>query len=197
MTAEDVKRLKGPKVMVACFCDDILACAALDETVGLTERMRKIKYDRWKSEGGCRLKRIEPTELNRHPVFLEGGPGMDLGSFAPRDGCERETGIVVMSFGYGAERFHIGTLKPRNYWRGILSSKGDIAGFRRLVIVSNDPRFMSDESYRRLLNRKIAEALYGAAVDADYAKALFARDAEISLRPPSDASASVSAVQTV
>jgi hypothetical protein len=197
MTSAEVLRLKECKAMVACFRDDELACAALEETVGLAERIRKIKYGRWLNEGGCRLKRIEPAELNRHPVFLEGELGMDLGSFAPRDGCERETGIVVMSFGYGSERFLIDDLKPRNYLRGIILSERSVAGFRRLIVVSNDSRFMSAGSYRKLLMRKTSEALYGAAVDDNYAKIVFVCNASVNARPPSDAFAPVPAVQTV
>jgi hypothetical protein len=197
MTSEDVLRLKERKGMVACFRDDELASAALEETVDLVERIRKIKYGRWLNEGGCLLRRVEPPELNRHPVFLKGGWGMDLGSFAPRDQCDRGSGIIVMSFGYGSERFLIDTLKPRNYWRGILLSEGNVAGFRRLVVISNDSRFMGDGGYRKLLMRKMAEALYGAAVDADYAASLFAIGAVVNVRPASDAPAPTAAVQTI
>jgi hypothetical protein len=195
MTPEDVLRLKQRKAMIACFGDDELACAALEETVVLAERIRKIKYGRWLNEGGCRLRRVEPPELNRHPVFLMGWWGMDFSSFVARDQCDRGSGIIVMSYGYGSEKFLIDTLKPRNYWRGVLLSESNVAGFRRLVVISNNSRFTGDGDYRKLFLRKTSEALYGAAVDADYAATLFATGAVVNARSQSDSSAKAAPVQ--
>jgi len=178
--------MKNMKTLVACFRHDELACAALAKASQLVEEARGVRYGAWKREVGCRVRRIDQPEMNEHTVYLVGESGMKMDSFELNYQCLPGTGIIVMSYDYGARNFLLGELKPRDYFRGVLSRESDIAGFRKLVIMSCDQRLMSCESSWKILERNVAEAVNRAATEPDYAAALFVQTAVVRERndPP-------------
>jgi hypothetical protein len=173
--------MKG-KFLIVCFRDDELACSVLDEVVATIERGRLIDYGRWKSEGGCRLKRIEPCEMNRHPVFLVGESGMNLASFEARDQCTCGEGIIVVTYGSNNIPLGMNFIPPRRFFRGLRLVGGDtIAGLRKVVLLN--PAEGRGEGYRKVLVKHVATMIrFSIEIEAADAALFPAPEAACELR---------------
>jgi hypothetical protein len=175
------------KTLVACFRHDELARASLIKASQLVEEAYGVRYGDWKCEVGCRVKRIDQPEMNEYPVYLVGEWGMNMSSFEPHYQCLSGTGIMVMSYDYGAKNFLLSEFKPLDSLRGVLFRGSDIAGFRKLVIMSCDQHLMNCEINWKILECRVAEAINRAVVDSDFAAALFIHAAIVRERNDSSA----------
>jgi hypothetical protein len=161
------------KLLIACLRNDELACFVLNKAVEAIERDRSIDYGKWKSEGGCRLKRIEPCEMNRHPVLLIGEErDMDLASFEARDQCTRGEGIIVVTHGTKSIPPGLNFIPPYRFFKGLRLVGGEnIAGLRKVVLL--DPAEGRGEGYRTVLAKHAATAIRISMETEAAAAALF------------------------
>ena len=165
------------KFLIVCSRDDELACSVIDQAVGIIERGRSIDYGKWRSEGGCQLKRIEPCEMNRHPVFLISEDiGMNLASFEARDQCTRGEGIIVVSYGSKNIPLNMNFIPPRRFCKGLRLVGGEmIAGLRKVMLL--DPAHGRGEGYRKVLIKHAAIAIR-ISMEIEFAAAALFPDLE-------------------